>query len=470
MGSQYTSVSISNYNANPPADDGSQTEANRLYWSTIKDKLGDPTKDAVEQIDTNLQAAFGKIDAGVVSYSTGTTLGSTVQGKLVRFTQSGVTHTTPDAATVGSPFVFDFLNDTTGDIVLDGNGSQTIDGQSTVTIPAGTGGRLRTDGSNWFTSGQNAQRTLVQPQGYLTLMAIASQPLSPLPTTDQSAKTAVYYRPFRGDLLPIPDGTDITVRAFTELTLSLVSSHAANAIYDIFAFDDSGTIRIGTGPAWTTPTAGSGARGTGGGTTELDVLHGLPVNKVSMTARNGSSTYSVGAKCGIYLGSLSMDGTNGQVSCLPAYGQSRKWGVWNAFNRLPISLKMGDGTTSWIYATNTIRQSRATAGNTIAAFCGLAEERIAIRFLQTATQVSGSSGSTIGIGINSTTAYSGKNGSTANGALASQPTEMAASYTLAPALGINNLNALENAIGGQVNNTTFYGTEAAMLMTADWNG
>lgn len=165
MGNQFTPVSISGYNANPPADDGSATEANRLYWATVKNKLGDPVKTAYDQQSANLVTAFGKIDAGVTSISTGTTLDGTVQGKLIRFTQSGETHVTPDAASVGSPFVFEFLNDSGGDVTLDGNGAQTIDGTAQIIVPDGAGGRLRTDGTNWYTSGRNWSSGL--PIGHL---------------------------------------------------------------------------------------------------------------------------------------------------------------------------------------------------------------------------------------------------------------------------------------------------------------
>jgi putative ABC transport system permease protein len=34
-----------------------------------------------------------------------------------------------------------------------------------------------------------------------------------------------------------------------------------------------------------------------------------------------------------------MDGTNGQVTCHRSFGQSRKWGLWNAYNRRPLYLK-----------------------------------------------------------------------------------------------------------------------------------
>jgi hypothetical protein len=64
------------------------------------------------------------------------------------------------------------------------------------------------------------------------------------------------------------------------------------------------------------------------------MLSGILVNANAMaTARNGATTYSVAANEGTYVGSLFMDGTNGQITCHTAYGQSRKWGIWNAYNR-----------------------------------------------------------------------------------------------------------------------------------------
>ena len=37
----WTPTTLSNYNATPPADDGSLVEANRITWAKIKDKIGD---------------------------------------------------------------------------------------------------------------------------------------------------------------------------------------------------------------------------------------------------------------------------------------------------------------------------------------------------------------------------------------------------------------------------------------------
>lgn len=173
MGAPYTSVDVQNYNSNPPADDGTQVEANRLKWSTGKEKLTDPLKTAIEAINTNIGTALGKMPGGATITSTGVnaTVGTGDQGKLVRATASGITITTPDATDVTAPFVFRVRNDSNGSITLDGNGSQTVDGVASVPIGPGEGCLVETDGSNWFTTGR-----VVIPAGVLVPFAGTSEP------------------------------------------------------------------------------------------------------------------------------------------------------------------------------------------------------------------------------------------------------------------------------------------------------
>jgi hypothetical protein len=158
MGAPYTSVAISNYNANPPADDGSEVPSNRIDWAKHKEKLGDPLKTAVEAINTNISAGFAKVigGGGVTNTAISYGISASDQGKLVRATASGITLTTPAAATVTSPFVVALLNNSSGTITVDGNASETIDGNASITLGAGQGCFLFTDGTNWFTAGVGA--------------------------------------------------------------------------------------------------------------------------------------------------------------------------------------------------------------------------------------------------------------------------------------------------------------------------
>jgi hypothetical protein len=157
MGSPFTVTSVSNYNSNPPSDDGAQTAANRVQWSTQKTKLTDPLKTAFDDSETETSTAFGRVlgGGGITTTAVDYTVSASDQGKFVKVTASGKTITTPDATVVGSPFVFAVLNNSSGNITLDGSGSQTIDGVSSFTIPAGAGVLVNTDGTNWFTSGKN---------------------------------------------------------------------------------------------------------------------------------------------------------------------------------------------------------------------------------------------------------------------------------------------------------------------------
>jgi hypothetical protein len=301
------------------------------------------------------------------------------------------------------------------------------------------------------------------PQGYLTPTSN-----TPIILSDSSAATALYYTPFTGNLVPIYNGARFVPTEFTQLTLTLASQHTASNIFDVFVFSNDGVLTLVTGPAWGTPTAGSGARGTGAGTTELTRLNGFWVNAVSMTGRNGSTTYSIDANKATYLGSLSIDGSNGQVTCHRAWGASRKWGIWNAYNRQPIYLQAGDSTATWSYNNATIRQSNGAAGNTLAVFMGLAEEFATLEFLQHMQVTSGVTNTgNIGIGINSTTAMTGKIGTYFMHTNSSGATiGGTAKHFMAPSLGINNINATENTSGA----ITFMGGNDDMILSALYRG
>jgi hypothetical protein len=311
------------------------------------------------------------------------------------------------------------------------------------------------------------------PQGYLT-------PTSgtPVITTEVLAGTSLVYTPYIGNLVPIYNGSSMIPTTFTELTLTLAAQHLASQIYDVFVFSNAGVPTLATGPAWTTPTAGSGARGTGAGTTELTRLSGYWVNAVQITARNGATTYTIAANRATYLGSIFMDGTNGQLTCHRSWGASRKWGIWNAYNRQPLHLKAGDSTASWTYNTATIRASRDQATNSLTVFQGLPEEVYELRFVQRfSIESDGAALGQIGVGFNSTTVMSGRRASInhtsdSNGGNMTVGASVPAQYLQVPSLGINTVTALEVATtvadgGGTM---TWFGGEDDMVLSAYWRG
>jgi hypothetical protein len=140
---------------------------------------------------------------------------------------------------------------------------------------------------------------------------------------------------------------------------------------------------------------------------------------------------------------------------------------------LPIVLQTGDATASWSYTAATIRQSNGAAGNALAVFCGLAEEIIEVTFTQVATPgLSNDTQPQVGVGWNSTTAYSGKRGQFINGSADGLGFDLAAQYISAPFIGINNVNSLEygGTSAAGVGSTTFFGGNDDMQMLARWRG
>lgn len=313
------------------------------------------------------------------------------------------------------------------------------------------------------------------PQGRLTLTS-----LTPVLAGDTTAST-VLYTPYQGNLCPIYNGTAFAAQAFTELSLTLNNpAHAANTIYDVFAFMNGSTITLCTGPAWSNSGAGTGARGTGGGSTQLGYLNGILVNAFQITGRNGVNTFTIPALTATYLGSIFIDSVAGQVSCHTAYGQSRKYGLWNAYNRKPIMLRAGDGTASWSYTTNTWRASNNAAANSLTTFAGLAEEIVPIEFSQRVSINTNAVNPTveirIGIGVNSTSAPSGltgENSLTIGGSGTPNNTQditPRARHMLTPGLGINTITSLEIAPQNAGLTSVFNGTGSFMQLEAIWNG
>lgn len=57
----YTKPSQSGYNSSPPPDDGTTSEANKLKWATIKDKLADPNKVFITAVNDATETAFNEL-------------------------------------------------------------------------------------------------------------------------------------------------------------------------------------------------------------------------------------------------------------------------------------------------------------------------------------------------------------------------------------------------------------------------
>lgn len=107
MGTKYSTNTASGYNATPPVDDGTVSEANKVKWSTIKIKLTDPPKDLADTINSELVTHF---NSGPNAYTTSQTLGAANYNSINQVSGAGVVLTLTDAATLAAGWYCDIVN------------------------------------------------------------------------------------------------------------------------------------------------------------------------------------------------------------------------------------------------------------------------------------------------------------------------------------------------------------------------
>lgn len=300
------------------------------------------------------------------------------------------------------------------------------------------------DGTDWITVGRINATTnaftpvggVSAPQGRLTLATGV-----PVIVSNQAAKTAILYTPYVGNQEPIYDGSSFAMTTFAELTNTTTDATknpaavANNSNYDLFVWSDAGTIRLGRGPAWTSNTG----RGTGAGTTELERVNGILLNKVAIT--NGPA-----ANRGTYVGTVRSNGTatiDFSLGGSAAGGTAAFVGIWNAYNRVSIAGLVGDTTNSWTYTTATVRPANNSTTMRASFVCGLAEDFFEAEYGSNYLNSTAAVNAAVGIGYDSTSAFSGRFGYT--GHSASFPTAVYGSHR-ALALGFHYMQACEFSV------------------------
>jgi hypothetical protein len=197
------------------------------------------------------------------------------------------------------------------------------------------------------------QPAAIIPGGRLTLESGVS-----VSTSDQTAKTSVYYTPHTHNRIGLYDGTSWTLHAFAELTLAL-GTLTSGKNYDVFLYDNAGTLTLEFSAAWTNDTTRADALTTQDG---VYVKSGATTRRYLGTIRTTSTTTTEDS-CG---------GSTTQVG--------GKRFVWNHYNRVHRPIGVVDLTNSWTYAVATTwRQSNAAAGNKVEVVVGLAGAVIKLR-------------------------------------------------------------------------------------------
>lgn len=252
----------------------------------------------------------------------------------------------------------------------------------------------------------------------------------PVSTTSQTAKTTLYYTPCVGNGIALYSGSAWSVLTFSEISISL-SGLTANTNYDVFVYDNSGTVALDTLVAWTNATT-----------------------RATALARQDGVLVKSGATTRRYLGTIRTTGTTGQCEfsfgALGANGTAAFFGVWNMYNRRFVAAAVRDSTDSWTYATATWRAVNTSTTMRVTYVDGLGEEAVTAKY--TCPQNTNNASGSIGVGLDVTNNFTGSPSvayNSANGTCTA-----AAIYEGLPGLGMHYLQAVEYAGAGTI---TFYG-------------
>jgi hypothetical protein len=416
-----------------------------------EDTTPDITADFVRSYDTSatgykkvkLQTLLTRYNAGMMALSGATVSWDTGVLTPGNYNTSGTTYT--GTLPLGAS------TEHTGMLmVLGGNGSTNDIQQIWFNgLIAGVWHRMTTDGGTNWTKWRETSQQNPFFGGRLTLTTAV-----PVLTADVTAATTIYYTPYKGDKISLYNGAEWYNPPFTEL--SNITSNSAtgsagpaavttNSNYDLFVWNNSGTLTLTRGPLWTSDTG----RGTGAGTTELVMVNGIYLNANAIT--NGPA-----AQRGTYVGTFRTNGSSQvdvKFGVTPAAGGSAAViGLWNMHNRVPVSAHTKDSTDSWTYTTASFQQMNASASNKVSFIRGINEETVSARLIAVGQGDTAGDAAGVAIGLDSAT--------TASGLFVVGETNVAnrkmiwtASYEELPGLGFHYLAPLEYG----ATTTTYYG-------------
>jgi hypothetical protein len=253
----------------------------------------------------------------------------------------------------------------------------------------------------------------------------------PVTIADVSGTANIYFTPYGGNRIALYDGSSAwEVKTFTEITISL-GGLTASKPYDVFAYNNSGTVTIET-LVWTNTTARA---------TALVLQDGVLV-KSGVTTRR-------------YLGTVYINS-----SVLKTDDTIRLRYIWNYYNRIGRTLRVMDTTTSWTYTTATVRQMRGSTANQVEVMVGVAEVPVSLSLRIGAQNSLAAKNMWAGIGHNSTGApVATSQSSYSTSPVAYYVQTLGAGVTIYPAIGFSYFSMLEWSVASGT--TTFYGNDTA---------
>jgi len=245
----------------------------------------------------------------------------------------------------------------------------------------------------------------------------------PITTTDVTGATSVLFTPYQGNVVTLWNGSGWQPTKFAETSLAL-GTLTSGKPYDVFGFLSSGALAL-----------------------ELLVWTNDTTRATAVTLQDGRYCKS-GDKTRLHLGTFyTTSTTTTEDSQVNRY-------LWNRYNQAQRSLLKTEATTSWTYTTNTIRQANGSTANQLNYVTGDAATAVEAHVRAAASNTQAASFSA-GVGVDSTTAYSGHT-APQTAAATGHVTHLSGQYAGQPGLGRHFLAWLE--IPQAVGTGTWYGT------------
>jgi hypothetical protein len=218
-------------------------------------------------------------------------------------------------------------------------------------------------------------------------------------TADVVAGTTIYYVPYIHDQLPV---VGLTLGTGVSLALA-AGSQLSGKLYDLFLFNNSGTLVLGTGAAWTSLVARSQAIGQ-------TTVPGIWTNTatVILTYNATPSTVSATAGTALYVGTMYAS-ANGQCTCqfnpaAAAGGSNTQMLLYNAYNRVRNeSISREPNPATWDYSSTTWRPADNSTSNRISFIDGLGQSIVFARYTSWFYTISAATQGSTGINLDAST-------------------------------------------------------------------
>jgi hypothetical protein len=246
----------------------------------------------------------------------------------------------------------------------------------------------------------------------------------PISTSDQSAKTTLYYTPHIGNQIVLYDGSaDWELIEFSEISISLAGLTASKP-YDVFVYNNGGTATLEL-LAWTDATNRA---------TALVLQDGVWVKSGATTRR--------------LVGTVYINSTGGQTD-----DTNQKRFIINANNAVERPLTFVDATASWaVTGVIPFRQMRSTVTNKVEFIVALPEQIVWAR--QKIQELYAANNTFVSIGLDSITAQA-TDAEIHNLSMGGLTDAFDVQYRGLPGIGYHYLAPLERTDNGAT--TTMYG-------------